>query len=143
VTRYLLDVNVLVALIDQKHDHFSRAQRWFAADPDIEWMLCPLVQLGVIRIASNPRFGSTSSPRVAAESLQSVVARGNCTFVPDDLDMLDDMVFSHEAIRTHGQVTDIYLVALAARHGAALATFDQKIATEAVRSPDAEIFLIP
>lgn len=143
MTRYLLDVNVLVALIDQNHTHFVRAQRWFAADSDIEWLLCPLVQLGVVRISSNPRIGSASSPVVASESLRSVMEQGRCTFVPDDLDLMNEACFAHGAVRSHNQLTDTYLLALAAHHGSALATFDARITTDAVLSPDAEIFLIP
>ncbi|MGB3330485.1 MAG: TA system VapC family ribonuclease toxin [Thermomicrobiales bacterium] len=143
MTRYLPDVNVLVALIDGAHEHFERAQRWFLADQDSEWIISPLVQLGVIRVGSNPAFGPAARPHEVVESLRSVLDQRQCTFVADDLDALDPGSLDHRAIATHNQVTDVYLVALAARHGAALATFDRKILTSAVISPAAEVYLIP
>ncbi|MGC4190927.1 MAG: PIN domain-containing protein [Thermomicrobiales bacterium] len=143
MTRYLPDVNVLVALIDGKHVHFERAQRWFVSDRESEWIISPLVQLGVIRVGSNPGSGSSARPCDVVESLRTVLDQRRCICVPDDLDPLDPESLDHASILTHNQVTDVYLVALAARHGAVLATFDRKIVMDAVCSPNAGIFLIP
>lgn len=68
---------------------------------------------------------------------------GNHRFVPDDISLLDETIFRIDRLRSSKQVTDAYLLALAAHHGASLATFDARIATDAVRLPEAQIFLIP
>lgn len=53
-------------------------------------------------------------------------------FWPDDISILDDHIF--EAKRIHGpkQLTDLYLLALAVRHGGRFVTFDGAIARDAV-----------
>lgn len=68
---------------------------------------------------------------------------GNHRFVPDDISLLDETIFRIDRLSSPKQITDAYLLALAAHHGAALATFDVRIAKDAVRHPEAEIFLIP
>lgn len=52
---YLLDVNVMIALLDVDHVMFERAARWFHADPAMEWTMSPIVQMGVVRIMGGPR----------------------------------------------------------------------------------------
>ncbi|MGC4190933.1 MAG: PIN domain-containing protein [Thermomicrobiales bacterium] len=143
MSRYLLDVNVLIALIDVDHAMFERAGSWFHADPALDWLICPIVQMGVVRIMSGPRYSSPLRPAEAMESLRSVTCLGGCRFVADDLDVLDRVAFDDRSMRGSAHITDTYLLALAAHHGAALATFDARIGTNAVRSSDAEVFLIP
>lgn len=143
MSRCLLDVNVLIALIDVDHTMFERAGRWFHADPDLDWILCPIVQMGVVRIMSGNRYSNPVSPAEAMDSLRSVTRLGRCRFVADDLDLLDQQGFDGHLLRTGAHITDTYLLALAARHGAALATFDARIATNAVRAPNVDVFLIP
>ena len=51
---------------------------------------------------------------------------------PSDLSILDETVFDHARIHGPRQLTDVYLLGLAARHGGRLVTFDQTIALAAV-----------
>jgi predicted nucleic acid-binding protein len=50
--RALLDVNVLLALLDQAHVHHARARKWFLARALDGWASCPLTQNGFVRIIS-------------------------------------------------------------------------------------------
>ena len=50
MTRHLLDVNAVIALIDPLHVHHERAHRWFASRGGAPWHTCPLVQNGVVRV---------------------------------------------------------------------------------------------
>lgn len=143
MTRYLLDVNVLIALVDPDHTMFRRAETWFRTDPRLEWLICPIVQMGVVRIMSGAHYPSPATPAEAMESLFSLTRLGRCRFIADDLDLLDRAAFDGHSMRRGAHITDTYLLALAAHHGAALVTFDERIVTNAVRSADAEIFLIP
>ncbi len=120
VTR-LLDVNVLMALLWENHDQYHQAQRWLATVP--QFATCPLVQLGFARISSNPLFGYTYRPEQAFSTLRKFLADERHRFVPDDLSC-DERALLTERIVGAGQITDRYLVALAQRHGLALATFD-------------------
>jgi predicted nucleic acid-binding protein len=63
------------------------------------------------------------------------------TFWPDDVSLRD--VVGKDAVVTHGQITDIYLLALAVQHGAKLATFDRRLAATAIAGGRAAIELIP
>jgi predicted nucleic acid-binding protein len=50
---YLLDVNVLVALIDPAHIGHNAAHIWFGARA-AAWATCPITENGVIRILGHP-----------------------------------------------------------------------------------------
>ncbi len=41
MTTYLLDVNVLIALIDTAHVQHDAAHAWFASVGSISWATCP------------------------------------------------------------------------------------------------------
>jgi hypothetical protein len=56
VTCYLLDVNVLIALIDPTHVQHDRAHHWFSARGKKAWATCPLTENGVLRIFGNSRY---------------------------------------------------------------------------------------
>jgi hypothetical protein len=62
-------------------------------------------------------------------------------FWPDDVSLLEARVV--DATRIHGprQITDVYLLALAVRHGGRLVTFDGSIAREAVRGAERQHLL--
>ena len=47
---YLLDVNVLIALIDPNHVHHDRAHQWFAAEGVHAWATCATTENGLLRI---------------------------------------------------------------------------------------------
>jgi toxin-antitoxin system PIN domain toxin len=143
MSAWLLDVNVLIALIDAQHTQSRRAREWFSADPDRTWLSCPLTQNGVIRIIAGSGYSAPVSIIEVTSRLRTLTAFGNHRFVADDVTFLDEMVFHVERITSSKNLTDVYLLALAAQHDAALATFDAKIVTNAVRMPAAEILLIP
>ena len=141
---FLLDVNVLVALLDEDHVHFERAQVWFEHEGKDSWLSCPITQNGVVRIASNSRYNTVAlTPEQAIESLRSLTEYGNHRFVPDDLSLLDPTLIDAAALISNAQLTDSYLLALAAKHNASLATFDRRLVTAAVRSEKKSVYLIP
>jgi predicted nucleic acid-binding protein len=53
-------------------------------------------------------------------------------FWGDSVSLLDESLFRPQAITGHRQITDIYLLGLAVRHGGRLATFDRSIPVKAV-----------
>ena len=52
----LLDVNILVALMDEDHVHHQLAHDWFEDNKEAGWASCPLTENGLVRIFSNPAF---------------------------------------------------------------------------------------
>lgn len=142
MTRHLVDVNVVIALIDPLHVHHDRAHRWFATRGDDEWHTCPIVQNGVVRVVSNPKYTNSQPAPVVLTSLASLTARDDHRFLPDAVSLLDASVHT-ERLLTGAQVTDTYLLHLAASSGALLATFDERLVTAAVPSGVDTRFLIP
>jgi uncharacterized protein len=143
VSGYLLDVNVVIALIDPSHVHHDRAHVWFAASGTKDWLSCPETENGAVRIVSHPRYSNCQPPTVVVESLRSLTAIGVHRFIPDKISLLDPKTIDADALLSSGQVTDTYLLALAVDAGASLATFDTKLVHTAVPSAAGRLQHIP
>lgn len=142
MTRHLLDVNVVIALIDPLHVHHDRAHRWFAARGASPWHTSPTVQNGVVRVVSHPNYPNSQPAPIVLASLASLAAREDHVFVPDSVSLLDGSVYT-ERLLASSQVTDTYLLHLAASNDALLATFDSRLVTTAVPSGAEVLFAIP
>ncbi|HZQ97316.1 MAG TPA: TA system VapC family ribonuclease toxin [Chloroflexota bacterium] len=142
MTAYLLDVNVLLALVDPLHVHHEPAHRWFARRGNTAWASCPITENGLVRILSSPKY--PNSPGGASEALS--ILRGLCAhaghhFWADDVSLCDQV--DPAAAMTHAQVTDVYLLALAVHRGGALATFDGRVPSSVVAGGSSSVELIP
>ena len=130
---FLLDINVLIALIDPAHIQHDVAHEWFAAQGQQSWATCPLTENGVLRIVGHARYpNSPGTPSAAAPLMEGLRALHGHVFWPDDISMLDTARFNMERLLSSGQVTDSYLLALACAHNGKLATFDRRLVTHAV-----------
>jgi toxin-antitoxin system PIN domain toxin len=133
VTRYLLDVNVLIALIDPTHVQHDRAHDWFAAKGKKAWATCPLTENGVLRIVGHARYpNSPGTPAAVAELITILCSLGGHEFWPDDVTIFDQQRIDTAHLLDSGQVTDTYLLALARAHDGQLATFDRHLVIDAV-----------
>lgn len=132
--RALLDINVLIALMDPDHVFHDRAHQWWKGQSKIGWASCPLTENGVVRIMSNPGYSKVSKfrPGELIKQLDLFVSQSDHEFWPDDLSLRDKTAFSRDRIYSARVITDVYLLALAVKHRATLATFDQSIAVTAV-----------
>ena len=132
-TRYLLDVNVLISLIDPAHVRHDDAHHWFAAKGKKAWATCPITENGVLRIVGNSRYPSTpGNPAAVAGILIVVRDLGSHEFWSDDLSLLDPASVDTTRLLNSAQVTDTYLLALAKAHGGQLVTFDRQLVADAV-----------
>ncbi len=120
----LLDVNVLMALLWENHEHHGRARQWLGTVA--EFATCPVSQLGFARISSHPMLGYGMSPEQAFGVLRKLLADARHRFVADDLSCGDRILLT-ERIPNANHVTDHYLAALARQHGLSLATFDEAL----------------
>jgi toxin-antitoxin system PIN domain toxin len=129
--RSLLDVNVLVALFDPDHAFHTAAIGWFQAHAGEGWASCPITQNGCLRVLSSPGYRNSWPVQEVASRLAELCADPVHQFWPDNLSMLDESAV--QIARVHGpkQMTDIYLLALAVRHGGRLVSFDASIARNA------------
>jgi len=139
----LLDVNVLVALFDPDHVHHDPAHDWFADSRVEGWATCPLTENGLVRILSNPAYGSTSErPSAIVNRLRTFCDSGGHVFWPDQLSLRDSSVFPAALPVTSRQLTDICLLALARHRGGRLVTFDHAIPVKAVRGATSADLLV-
>ena len=82
------------------------------------WASCPLTENGVVRITCNPGY-SQKIRLVTSElirRLDSFAAKSDHEFWADDLSLRDKAHFVADRIHGSRQVTDIYLLGLAASH---------------------------
>lgn len=141
---FLLDVNVLIALLDSRHVAHLPAHRWFDKTHRSSWASCPITQSGFIRIVSGPGYGERRrSVESVALALRDLTAEPGHVFWPDDLPLVGSDWIDMAAITSHGQITDSYLLALAASKGGKLATFDRRLSTRAVRNGSEALHIIP
>ncbi|MDH2917898.1 MAG: PIN domain-containing protein [Sideroxydans sp.] len=132
--RYLLDVNVLIALIDSGHVQHEAAHKWFAEQGRHAWATCPLTENGLLRIVGNLRYpNSPGSPAAVVPLMVGLRALPGHVFWSDGISLLDTDKFDLERLLSASQVTDSYLLALAIANGGQLATFDYRLVTAAVR----------
>ena len=57
---FLLDVNLLMALLWENHEHHLIARRWFRSVNG--FLTCPVAQLGFARVSSHPLLGYGMTP---------------------------------------------------------------------------------
>jgi uncharacterized protein len=124
---HLLDVNILIALCDPAHPHATAARDFFGASLARNgWATCPLVENGFLRILGSRKYpGGPGSPQSARPILAGLLAAPGHQFWEDDLALTDTSIFP--TLPPSDGLTDIYLLALAVKHGGYFATFDQSI----------------
>jgi uncharacterized protein len=127
----LLDVNVLVALFSEGHVHHQVAHDWFADAKGDGWATCPLTENGLVRVMRQRR--PTWPVAEFVRLLGRFCSDRDHQFWPDIVSLADSTVFEPAMIEGPQQITDVYLLAVAVKKGAALATLDQSIPLGAVR----------
>jgi hypothetical protein len=142
---YLLDTNLLIALLWPAHERHERAVRWFTQQRGKGWATCPLTEAGFVRIVSNPAFSRDAvRPREAIQVLCANTVAKDHQFWPDESPLAETVAFAGVRLLGHQQVTDAYLLGLAIRHGGRLATMDQRIGalTEPKSAPGAALEVV-
>jgi hypothetical protein len=118
----LLDANVLIAMINERHVHYERANAWFAALKP-RFATCPITEGALVRQFFRESPAPTETQ--AHELLRHVRAMQRHEFWPDALPYPE---VSLVRVIGHKMVTDAYLVALAAFNHGTLATLDERLA---------------
>ena len=130
VNCFLLDVNVLIALLWPPHADHPRAQRWFAQNAHQGWATCAMTQAAFVRIVSNPVFSRrVVSPRDALEVLSGSLQHPAHRFWTEDIVVVEALAQFGRRMMGHQQITDAYLLGLAIHKKGRLATFDTSVAS--------------
>lgn len=132
--RCLFDVNVWIALFDDAHVLADRANALIET-PRLRIATCPLVENAVIRVMNLPGYGRRGAVGLerVRDQLAKACAELDHEFWPDDVSLRDERIADFTRVHGHNQITDLYLLALAVKHGGILVTFDQAISLDAVR----------
>jgi len=131
--RYLLDVNVWIALLDEAHVHHSRALA-FVEQQNVKIATCPLVENGVIRVLNLPgysKYGPVGFDKVS-NKLNEICRVLEHEFWPDSLSLRTSGLIDWSRVLGHNQITDSYLLALAKANHGCLATLDHRVALSTV-----------
>jgi toxin-antitoxin system PIN domain toxin len=124
----LLDVNVLIALAWPNHVHHLPARTWFERHHRAGWSTTPITQIGFVRVSSNrAAIAVATTPPLAMSLLNSMCSLAGHHFWQDDLPGVCGGTGDPNLVRTHRDVTDAHLLALAERHAGRLVTFDAGI----------------
>ena len=128
IRRALLDVNVLIALLEPGHEFFQRAQEWFRTSHKDNWGVCPITEIGFIRITTNPSF--YPGPRTHEQAtfiLAELANRPGYRYWPLTENWTALTAPFAARIAGHLQVTDAYLLGMAIKENGVLVTFDRGI----------------
>jgi len=126
--RTLLDVNVLIALLEPGHEFFQKAQDWFKSSPMENWGVCPITEVGFIRITSSPSF--YPGPRTQEQAtfiLAELANRPGYRYWPLTESWAALTAPFASRILGHQQATDAYLLGMAIKENGVLVTFDRGI----------------
>lgn len=132
----LLDVNVLIALLDEVHMHHRLATNWLENHIEQGWASCPITQNGCIRILSQPVYPNRLPAAQVADRLAEACRHPAHDFWADSISLLqsDNIEWNH--VLGSRQVTDAYLLSLAVTYDGCFVTFDGGVPMAAV--PGAE-----
>ena len=139
----LLDVNVLVALAWPNHVHHRAARTWFDGHHRRGWATTPITESGFVRVSSNRAvIPTTTTPTIAVEVLAAMTALDGHQFWADDLSGVTGGFGDVMLVRSHREVTDAHLLALAEGRGGRLLTFDTRM-TRLLGDRDPGLIAVP
>jgi toxin-antitoxin system PIN domain toxin len=140
--RALFDVNFLTALFLPSHIFHEISVKWFAQNQQFGWSSCAITENGAVRVFSQPALGSDLNCAGAIAKLADSIQRTDHAFWPVSVSLTDESVFDHRFILGPKQITDTYLLGLAAHHRGRLVTFDRGIVMPSVRNATSDNLVV-
>jgi toxin-antitoxin system PIN domain toxin len=128
--------------LDAAHVHHSDARAWLESNIAQGWASSPLTQNGCVRILSQPTYPGSQPPASVAARLAEAAGAPLHAFWSDDISLLDNRRVEWRGLLRSRQITNVYLLALAVRHGGRFVTFDRSIPIGAVANAASEHLVI-
>jgi toxin-antitoxin system PIN domain toxin len=132
---WLFDVNVLIAIVDPAHVFHTTIHGWLQRRGKATWSSCAITENGMIRVLSQPAYrGISRTPSEVIALLRTMKQSRSWThtFWADEYSVADAASVVAERLVAPGQITDVYLAALAMRKGDRLVSFDRGIPWQAI-----------
>ncbi len=123
--KYLLDVNVLIALTQPEHVHHRTVTKWLDT-PGLDWGLCAFSEAGFLRVSANPKVGNLTIED-GTQMLAELASHPGYRFWPISAGWATLAAPFHERVFGHQQITDAYLLGLAVKGDGVLVTLDKAI----------------
>jgi hypothetical protein len=128
MTGFLLDVNVLIALMWPAHESHLQVGEWFSGHERQGWATCPFTQAAFVRLVSNPAFSRDAvTPQEAIALLSTNLKHRYHRFWSDEISFGAAVEGLQGRLVGHRQVSDAYLLGLAIHKGGKLATLDRAV----------------
>jgi len=128
VTASLCDVNVLLALLHERHAHSARAARWLDSVREAGSVLvCRVAHLGTLRLLTSPRIMREDAvePAAAWAAWETLLSDERFAFAAEPAGMEVTWRDLCSRLRPGATVgTDVYLAAFALAADCRLVTFD-------------------
>jgi len=143
MSRALLDVNVLLALLWPGHAGHTAAMAWFGRTGRRAWASNPLIQLGVLRLLTNSGITQGAvSASAALEVLADATRHEGHEFWPLDQEVTAALRPICGRLTGYRQWADALLLDQAAERGGVLVTFDSGIKELAAGSKRGRVLLL-
>ena len=128
--RALLDVNALVALLDEEHVHHETILEWLNRPEHLThgFATCAITQIGLIRVMSSKGYFKPVTTQEAASQLAAITRRGHQYL---GMPAPTSGAIRWKAVKSASS-TDTLLLSTAVAHDCRLVTFDTAIALESV-----------
>ena len=124
--RNLLDLNVLIALTDETHQHYRTAKKWLHSLGQESWGICPFTESGYLRVTTNPTMHTGARDlKKSVAVLQELTRQPGYHYWPITHSWAELTSLFADRIFGHQQVTDAYLLGLAIKEDGVLVTFDR------------------
>lgn len=138
--RALLDVNALIALLDEEHVHHAEILDWLSQPENLPhgFATCAITQLGLIRVMSGKGYFKPVETHQAAAQLERTTRKGHRYLeIPAPCDGAVRWKATNSA-----QSTDATLLSTAVAHGCRLVTFDAAITLSSVAGAKRENLVV-
>lgn len=140
---YLLDVNMLIAVIDKDHERHDIARDWFRKRTGEGWATCPITENGFVRIFSHSAYpGTPTTTGEALALLESLKRYRGHQFWPDSITVTSPNLANAIPNGSHKDITDLYLLELASSKEGKLATLDSRLKFDLLASGQRAIEII-
>jgi toxin-antitoxin system PIN domain toxin len=138
--RALLDVNALIALLDEEHIHHSEILAWLGRGENLPhgFATCAITQLGAIRVMSGKGYFKPLDTSEVAAQLDGLTRKGHRYL---GIPAPSEGTIRWKATRSH-QSTDATLLSTAVAHGCRLVTFDSGIPLTSVAGAKKEHLVV-
>ena len=116
--------------VNERHDSIRQSRPEGATTCE---RVCPITENGFVRILSNPNYpGLSGSVTAAAQLLQTLRKHKGHTFWPGDYSIVDESIDFNRATGNR-QLTDLYLLSLAAKRKGKFSSLDTRIPAHLVQ----------